>query len=138
MIRWIPYLSLLWSKRRAHRLFDAGFYLGKYPDVAAASTYPWLHYLTHGIAERRKPNALFEPDYYLTMCPEARSAGADPLMHFSQAGSHWANPHALFDCEAYLRAHPEVATRGMNPLVHYFSHRRDGTPAVEGGYFGAK
>ena len=52
------------------------FYVAKYPDVAAAKVYPWLHYLKHGAAERRKPHPLFDPDYYMSRCPEARSAAA--------------------------------------------------------------
>lgn len=137
VIRWIPHFSLLWSRRRARRLFDAAFYLQKYPDVAAAQMNPWLHYLKHGIAEGRKPNPLFEPDYYLTMCPEARSSGSGPLMYFVEAPGGGASPHPLFDCEAYRRTHPEIITKGRNPLVHYFSRRSSGTPVTEGGYFGA-
>ena len=35
--------------------FDSDFYLKKYPDVAQSKTPPFLHYLMHGIAERRLP-----------------------------------------------------------------------------------
>lgn len=136
MFRWIPNLTLLWRYRRARCLFDQAFYLRKYPDVAAAQSHAWLHYIKHGIAERRKPNPLFEPEYYLTMCPEARSADLDPLSHFLETRDHWPNPHPLFDCKMYVQAHPEAAAKGMNPLLHSMlsgEHR-----AAEAGYFGVR
>jgi hypothetical protein len=140
LIRLIRHLPLLWSKSsvRSRKLFDAAFYLRKYPDVAAASANPWLHYLQHGAAEGRKPHPLFQPDYYLRLCQEARSHGADPLTHFfeTQPG-HGANPHLLFDCECYIAANPEVAAQGINPLVHYRRSGRGGRSCAEGGYFGA-
>ena len=35
--------------------FDSDFYLKEYPDVAKSKIPPFLHYLLHGIAERRVP-----------------------------------------------------------------------------------
>jgi SAM-dependent methyltransferase len=37
--------------------FDAGWYLERYPDVAAAGVNPLLHYLEHGAAEARETRA---------------------------------------------------------------------------------
>ena len=106
----IPHLLAL------RRVFDAEFYLARYPDVKAASANPLLHYLIHGALEDRKPHPLFEPNYYFNQCPEARAARLNPLLHFLEsAPANRSNPHMLFDCESYTRAHP---TR-MNPLVHY-------------------
>ena len=123
-------------------MFDQKFYLGRYPDVAAAGADPWLHYLTHGAAERRKPNPLFDPNYYLAQRPDAEAgepeAETDPLMHFVQAGNNnRANPHPLFDCESYLRANPELARQGINPLIHFVRSSGGKSPASEGSYFGA-
>lgn len=48
---------------RATGLFDADWYLGANPDVAAAGVDPLRHYVTHGIAENRRPNGrLVDPD----------------------------------------------------------------------------
>ena len=115
-----PISRLLWNHRRARPLFDKKFYLARYPDVAAAGADPWLHYLTHGAAERRKPNPLFDPNYYLAQRPDAGAgeleAKTDPLMHFVQArNNNRVNPHPLFDCESYLRANPDVAREGSQP-----------------------
>src|ERR1700730_11988040 len=141
LLRLVPHLPLLWSKSsfRRRKVFDAAFYLRKYPDVAAAKAHPWLHYLKHGAAEGRKPHPLFQPDYYLSRCPEARSPGTDPLSHFLEAQSgNWASPHPLFDCESYFAANPEVAAQGINPLVHYLRSGRGESSSTEGGYFGAE
>jgi hypothetical protein len=139
-IRFVLYIPVLWSKSsvRRRKLFDAAFYLRKYPDVAAAKANPWLHYLRHGAAEGRKPHPLFQPDYYLSRCPEARSSGTDALTHFLETTSgNWASPHLLFDCQEYIAANPEVPGRGINPLVHYLRSGRGASSSTEGGYFGA-
>ncbi len=116
------------------RLFDAAFYLRKYPDVAAAGVDPLRHYLRYGAAEGRKPHPLFDPDYYLRRNPQALGGG-NPVVHFLEKGGRSGmSPHPLFDCEAYLRAHPEAAAEGVNALVHHVTH---GIPfAVEGSQFG--
>jgi hypothetical protein len=108
---------------RVRRLFDAAFYLQRYPDVRRAGMNPLWHYLRHGAAEGRKPHRLFEPDYYLSCCPEARSS-TNPLLHFIQTGGRLGSPHPLFDCHAYLEAHPDVARRGVNPLLHYVRQKK--------------
>jgi hypothetical protein len=120
-------------------LFDGAFYLGKYPDLAAARVNPLRHYLRYGAAEGRKPHPLFDPDYYLRRNPQARRAG-NPLVHFLEKGGRSGmSPHPLFDCEAYFKAHPEAAAAGANPLVHHVSQNRNrhGAPfAAEGSQFG--
>lgn len=113
LARAIPHLRAL------RQVFDAPFYLARYPDVKTAGANPLVHYLIHGFTEDRKPHPLFEPNYYFNQCPEARAAGANPLIHFLEAApGNWCNPHMLFDCEAYVRA-PEVRERSINPLLAY-------------------
>jgi hypothetical protein len=119
---------------RLQPVFDAGFYLRKYPDVAAAGVDPLQHYLKDGAKEGRQPLPLFLPAHYLRNCPAAVDAGGNPLLHFlSGQGSACPNPHPLFDCAAYVRAHPEAAA--MNPLVHYLGSIPAGNPALEGSQF---
>lgn len=43
----------------ASGLFDGGWYLRQYPDVAASGLDPVLHYVRHGEREGRKPSAQF-------------------------------------------------------------------------------
>jgi len=112
------------------RLFDAEFYLERYPDVRGAGMNPLLHYVLHGAAEERKPNAWFQPEYYATVCAAARGV-ENPLMHFAEnAECQCSSPHPLFDCESYLRAHAE--TKG-NPLAAYMARRATAAPAIMTG-----
>jgi hypothetical protein len=121
-------------QRALRRVFDAEFYLARYPDVKFAGMNPLAHYLIHGAAEDRKPHPLFEPNYYFNQCPEARAAGCNPLIHFLESEpGHWCNPHMLFDCESYARANPDVVTRGINPLVHYMTASRPAEPLSGAG-----
>ena len=121
-IEWWRLLQQGWAVRR---LFDAAFYLERYPDVRQAGMNPLWHYLRHGAAEGRKPHRLFDPDYYLSCCPEARNS-ANPLLHFIRTGGRLGNPHPLFDCKAYLAEHPDAAQRGVNPLLHYIKQQAAG------------
>jgi len=119
----IDRLRLLQQGWAVRRLFDAAFYLERYPDVRQAGMNPLWHYLRHGAAEGRKPHCLFEPDYYLSCCPDARNT-ANPLLHFIETGGRLGNPHPLFDCNAYMAEHPDVARRGVNPLLHYVRQKK--------------
>ena len=110
--------------RRLRRIFDAKFYLWKYPDVAAAGGDPLRHYLEYGASEGRKPHPLFDHDYYLLCCPEARHGSEPSIFHFLKSPVPAGNPHPLFDCESYLRAHPDAARARMNPLLHYVKNAK--------------
>lgn len=101
------------ERRRRQGLFDAEFYLEKYPDVRTAGIDPLRHYVEHGAAEGRKPNRLFDPAYYLRQRPEARAVGIDPLIDFLEGGAQVANPHPLFDCGGNAQR-----------LVDYFATKR--------------
>jgi Sulfotransferase family len=86
------------ERNRRQGIFDADFYLEKYPDVRAAGIDPLRHYVEHGAAEGRKPHRLFDTTYYLRQRPEARAPGVDALVDFLEGGARVANPHPLFDC----------------------------------------
>jgi hypothetical protein len=110
--------------RDPHPLFDAAFYLRKYPDVAASGVNPLFHYLLHGAAEGRKPHPLFEPAYHAAQVAVARG---NPLLAYLKTGpdSH-ARPHPLFDPQAYAR----VRRQAGPPLVDFVLH---GASAVTEG-----
>src|SRR5580658_8530583 len=94
LVDWLRLLRQGWAVRR---LFDAAFYLERYPDVRQAGMNPLRHYLSHGAAEGRKPHPLFEPDYYLAWCPKARGA-SNPLIYFLAHEADGAcRPHPFFD-----------------------------------------
>jgi hypothetical protein len=45
-----------------HPMFDVGYYLDRYPDVADSGTSAVLHFVTHGAEEGRTPHSGFDPD----------------------------------------------------------------------------
>ncbi len=116
--------------------FDAGFYLDRNPDVAAAGQDPMTHFLAHGWRESRDPNPAFSTAYYAaTHCPE----GENPLLHWLHAG-RWqglaTRPpedeniaglqgedlrrlREAFDPAFYLARNPDVDAAGADPLTHY-------------------
>ena len=67
-------------------LFDAGWYLRSYPDVAKRGKDPVLHYLTHGVYKGRDPGPEFSTVGYLLDHEDVRRAGANPLLHYIRTG----------------------------------------------------
>lgn len=87
--------------------FDAGWYLQRYPDVAASGMDALEHYTTAGRDEGRLPlpppataiasavvapatvpaeDAEFDPAFYLMQYPDIAAAGLDPYQHFLSHG----------------------------------------------------
>ncbi|MFM0017752.1 glycosyltransferase family protein [Paraburkholderia azotifigens] len=67
-------------------LFDADFYLSRYPDIAAAGVDPLVHYLEHGWQEGRYPMSPQSVDFdrvceALSVCPTNRMARQLEIMH---------------------------------------------------------
>lgn len=60
-------------------LFNAGWYLHRYPDVAAAGMDPWQHYLRYGYKEGRDPGPDFSSSGYLWA--ELGVREQNPLLH---------------------------------------------------------
>ena len=67
-------------------LFDATWYLGRYPDVAASATEPLKHYLLFGWREKRNPSAHFDTAKYLQLHPDVKQTGLNPLLHYELHG----------------------------------------------------
>ena len=104
-------------------LFDSKYYLAHSPDVAAAGTAPYQHYLTYGWKEGRNPSALFDTSYYLQQNPDVRAAKVNPLLHFEQHGwKEGRDPSLMFSDAKYLAANPDVKAAGVDPLLHYVSN----------------
>ena len=98
-------------------LFDAGWYLGRYPDVAAAGYDPLRHYLALGLGEERDPNPFFAGGWYRTHYPDVETTGQHPLLHYLRVGAaRGDNPHPRFDTAWYVEQHPEAAG---NPLLFH-------------------
>lgn len=125
-IQSVKTLARAWPQIHAWReIFDAEFYLRKYPDVAAAGASPLWHYLEYGSKEGRKPHPLFDPAYYLLRRGHTPAIAPLPFADFlARSGEACISPHPLFDCASYLQSHPEIAVQRLNPLLHYVRMRR--------------
>ena len=77
-----------WRKARRIRrsgLFDAPYYLERYPEVTTSGMEPLYHYVRFGAAEGRDPNPYFNGRRYLERFPEA--AAVNPLVHYLDRGA---------------------------------------------------
>ena len=109
--------------RSFNGFFDADWYLTRYPDIRASRLSPIVHFIRHGISERRDPNAFFDSAWYSEHHADVSAAGMHPLLHYLQAGAaELRNPHPSFDAVYYASQHPEAAA---NPLLY---HMRVGRP----------
>ena len=101
---------------RRSGLFDAAFYLEKYPDVKEGKTDPLVHYLRDGWREKRLVSPLFDVRYYLEVYPAVAKAEMEPLLHYIQTGwKQGNNPNLFFSTSFYLDSHPELLS--INALV---------------------
>ncbi|WP_151443480.1 hypothetical protein [Halomonas lysinitropha] len=89
---------------RDSELFDADWYLARYPDVKAdahLAEAPHEHYLLFGGFEGRNPCPEFESTYYLEIYPDVAEAGMNPLVHYLLHGrSEGRRIHPPFEGEA--------------------------------------
>jgi|GEM_PF-1884868 len=63
-------------------LFDAGWYLQKYPDVTKTPMSPAQHYLVYGAAEGRDPSEHFSTKWYIKKYQDVAQSGINPLLHY--------------------------------------------------------
>jgi glycosyltransferase involved in cell wall biosynthesis len=106
-------------------LFDPKYYVEQNHDVKITGIDPYLHYILHGISERRNPNEYFDVNWYLIAYPEADKNGLDPLDHYMRDGAKRGfDPGPNFSTASYLRLYPEVEKSGMNPLQHFLQTGR--------------
>jgi GT2 family glycosyltransferase len=68
------------------KLFDAQWYVERYPDVAAMGLDPLEHFLRHGAAEGRNPSDRFDLSSYLKRNPDVARSGINPLLHYLEHG----------------------------------------------------
>ena len=107
-------------------LFDASWYLSRYPEVAAAGVDPVQHYVVHGAREGRMPNALFDSAFYLGTYTDVAQSGTNPLAHFIVRGANEGrDPNPLFDTAWYAERYLDGDLRGTNPLAHHLAVCRD-------------
>jgi GT2 family glycosyltransferase/glycosyltransferase involved in cell wall biosynthesis len=97
--------------------FDAEWYRQRYVDILAGELEPIVHFIRHGIGERRDPNPFFDGAWYTEHYPDVSAGGQHPLLHYLQTGAAaLRNPHPHFDAAWYAGEHPEAAA---NPLLYH-------------------
>jgi hypothetical protein len=105
-----------YKKLATSQIFDANFYLKKYPDVCGSKFEPLLHYILYGARDQRVPHALFDPDFFQKPSSKRQS---NPLLDYLDTGlSRLSNPHQLFDAQYYAE---QFGGLNVNPLEHFLS-----------------
>ncbi len=137
-------------------LFNEGWYLKTYPDVAEKGVDPILHYIKFGAKESRNPSPEFDTGMYLSSNPDVAKMRMNPLLHYSKFGrkegrltsrhSHPSLPtpgttlraelvgqSGLFNEGWYLKTYPDVAEKGLDPIMHYlkFGAKESRNPSPE-------
>ena len=67
-------------------IFNEGWYLKTYPDVAEKGVDPIMHYLKFGAAELRNPSPEFDTSWYLTRHPDVAEENMNPVLHYFMFG----------------------------------------------------
>lgn len=76
----------------ASGLFDDGWYIKSYPDVAASNFSPIVHFLKFGASEGRHPGPRFDACAYLKENPDVAAQGVNPLVHYLEHGKAEGRP----------------------------------------------
>ena len=70
----------------ASALFDAKWYVERYPDVKAANMNPATHYCKYGWRMLRDPSSQFSTVDYLTKHKDVEKKELNPLFHYLRYG----------------------------------------------------
>jgi len=101
-------------------LFDAGWYVGRYPDIAAAGIEPVEHYAQFGQTEARAPNAYFDEAFYRLQV--GKIDGLMPLLHYARVGEAAdLAPGPYFDPAWYRHAY--ALPRSVSALADFLRNR---------------
>ncbi|GEP00743.1 glycosyltransferase [Methylobacterium haplocladii] len=125
---------------RKSGLFNARWYLRRYPDVRAYPAGPLAHFCQHGVHEGKDPGPLFSNDAYATRAPGVAASGEPPFLHamrrqepdnaylWTPSTEEALRPvilaSGLFDPEFYFAQNPDVARTTSKPFDHYIRYGR--------------
>jgi hypothetical protein len=103
-------------------LFQPGWYLAAYPDVADSGVDPLEHFCRNGWREGRKPNPHFETAWYLKTYGTAVGHDVNPLVDYVTVGEvAGRRPFPKFDPIKY-RARYGLG-RDQSPLRHHLARK---------------
>ena len=121
-------------------IFDAAYYVSRYPEVAEAGIEPLFHYLETGWREGRNPSPGFDTNYYIKNNMPVRAVGVNPLVHYitTGAGLGVATSDATsedaaeaeiaevirnyFDADYYLTRYGGTIAPNLDALRHFIRH----------------
>ena len=104
-------------------LFDANYYLLKYPWALDATHDPLEHYIIIGHRRGYNPADSFETSFYLSQNDDVVQAGVNPFHHYVLHGKdELRQPNQKFDAKYYLENNEDVAQVGIDPYEHYILH----------------
>src|SRR4051794_10905118 len=72
---------------RKSGLFDAEYYLSRYPELEAQNIDPLVHYLEEGARQRLDPHPDFDAAFYPEQCRRRGEEPETPLLHFIAIGA---------------------------------------------------
>jgi hypothetical protein len=108
---------------RQSGMFDADWYLKRYPDVALARIDPVVHYVHSGAWEGREPHPLFDSSWYRSTYPDVDTHGMPPFAHYVAIGAAKGyDPNPLFQTAWYVANNSDAASAGGGALRHYMEH----------------
>lgn len=107
-------------------LFDEGYYVERYPDIAASGIDPLFHYLVAGEREGRSGSYYFDPPFYAGLLgrkPETASVLCDYALN---GGGSSVATSIHFDAHWYVGRYGSAGS--VVPLADYMRQRRTRSP----------
>ncbi|MCJ2098003.1 glycosyl transferase, partial [Methylobacterium sp. E-046] len=96
--------ELFEQARLIEPLFDAPWYLRRYPDTRGFENGPAIHFLSHGQEEDRDPSGTFSTRFYRRAYGHLLAPGESPFLHYVRTGRSAGLPAAPED----LGPHPPM------------------------------
>ncbi|MCR6663410.1 MAG: CDP-glycerol glycerophosphotransferase family protein [Luteimonas sp.] len=111
-------------------LFDAAYYLERYPE-AKASGNPLGHYLVSGAAAGHDPSAWFSTRYYLKRYPDVAGSSINPFRHYCNTGwKELRNPSDRLDAAWFFLSNLDRFGRDGNAFLEALRLGLDGMGGV--------
>lgn len=102
-------------------LFDQGFYLNRYKDIARKNSDPLSHFLLYGAIEGRWPNRYFDSALFNRKY-QAGFSDVNPLFFYLFSDNALFDElSSEFDVKLYLAVNKDVKDAGIDPLLHFIT-----------------
>lgn len=131
-----PMTQVTVSATASEAIFNAEYYVNKYPDLAASlgnnSEALMTHYVNCGIPEHRQASASFDLNYYINNYADLRNAFADDnisyIQHFINMGMDEGRQASNeFDFTSYYNANSDLRLAfGSNKKLYYIHYNNYG------------